>query len=203
MDIQKPANFGQQIQTLAKSDNNKTEPFGQTVSDMAHAKNTEKATESVAAIAKKQFNAAIMQSAVNLSASDSPQALVLKTALEGINEALKETLGDNAIQNAYDSGLDVSPEATAERIVSLSTGFFSAYQQQHPELDADTALNSFIDVISGGIDQGFSEARDILGGLKVLEGDIATNIDTTYNLVQTKLQSFIDSSSTTSGADEK
>ncbi|WP_292746763.1 DUF5610 domain-containing protein, partial [Methylophaga sp. UBA3191] len=40
--------------------------------------------------------------------------------------------------------------------------------------------------------QGFKEARDILGGLKVLEGDIAGNIDKTYDLVQQGLQSFVE-----------
>jgi len=191
MDIQKQANFGQQIQTLAKADS-KTEPFGKTVSDMAHSKNSGKPTESAAVTAKKQLNAAILQSAVNVSAADSPQALVLKTALEGINDALRESMGDNAIQNSYDAGLDVSPDATAERIVSLSTAFFESYQQQHPELETDEALSSFMEIIGGGIEQGFDEAKDILSGLSVLEGDIAANIDSTYDLVQTKLQAFID-----------
>ena len=48
------------------------------------------------------------------------------------------------------------------------------------------------EVIGGGIDQWFKEARDILGGLKVLEGDIAGNIDKTYDLVQQGLQSFVE-----------
>jgi hypothetical protein len=116
---------------------------------------------------------------------------VLKTAIEGINEVLKETLGDNPIQNAYESGLDVSPEATAERIVSLSTAFFGAYQEANPELNQEDALNQFVDVIRGGIDQGFAEAREILEGLNVLEGDIATNIDLTYDLVQQGLDNFL------------
>lgn len=177
--------FGQQVQELAKSDDKKAnEPFGQIVSDLAHAKN----------VAKKELNAAILESAINVSASSgSPQALVLKAALEGINEALQATMGENAIQNTYDSGLDVSPEATAERIVSLSTAFFSSYQEQHPELSQEEALTKFTDLISGGIDTGFSEAREILDGLNVLEGDIATNIDKTYDLVQEKLNAFLES----------
>ncbi|MBT5370276.1 MAG: DUF5610 domain-containing protein, partial [Gammaproteobacteria bacterium] len=48
-------------------------------------------------------------------------------------------------------------------------------------------------IIGGGIDQGFAEAREILDGLSVLEGDIATNIDATYDLVQEGLQAFIES----------
>ena len=60
-----------------------------------------------------------------------------------------------------------------------------------PELAEDEALTKFTDIIRGGIDTGFGQARDILSGLKVLEGDIATNIDKTYDLVQQGLASFI------------
>jgi len=80
---------------------------------------------------------------------------VLKTAIEGINGALQETLGDNAIQKAYDSGLDVSLEATAEGIVSLSTAFFGAYQDANPKLSQQDVLTAFVNVIRAGIDQGF------------------------------------------------
>jgi len=174
--------FGQQVQQLAKSDDkNVTAPFGQTVSALAHEKN--------------QLNAAILQSNadVSLSTGNESLSLLYKTAIDGINDALKETLGDNAIQEAYDSGLDVSPEATAERIISQSTAFFDAYQQQNPELSLEEAVVQFTDIISGGIDQGFGEARDILDGLQVLNGDIASNIDKTYQLVQDGLTSFVES----------
>ena len=187
--------FSQDVRALAKADDKKENgPMGQKVSEMAHAKNAEKVPESASAMAKKQLNAAILQSAVDvsLSAGNEPMSLVLKTALEGINEALKETMGDNAIQEAYDSGLDVSSEATAGRIVSLSTAFFGKYHEMHPEMNQDEALTSFTDIISGGIDKGFGEARDILSALNVLDGDIADNIDKTYALVQDGLKSFVE-----------
>jgi len=181
MDIQ----FSQSVKELAKADNKKENgPIGLEVSELAKVKDT----------AKKTLNSAILESAINVnSASGSPQALVLKAALEGINDALRASMGENAIQNAYDSGLDVSPDATADRIVSLSTAFFGSYQEQHPELSQQEALTKFTDLISGGIDTGFSEAREILSGLNVLEGDIASNIDSTYDLVQEKLAAFIES----------
>ncbi|MBE0438709.1 MAG: DUF5610 domain-containing protein [Gammaproteobacteria bacterium] len=178
MDIQA---FGQKISQLAQSEDKKVDgPFGQTVSDLAHQ--------------KKQLNAAILQSNANVSLSTGNESLALlyKTAIEGINQALQDTMGDNAIQATYDAGIDVSPEATADRIVSQSTAFFSAYSKQHPELNLDDALVKFTDLIKGGIDKGFSEARAILDGLQVLEGDIASNIDKTYELVQTGLVAFIE-----------
>ena len=45
-------------------------------------------------------------------------------------------------------------------------------------------------VIGGGIEQGFAEAREILDGLGVLQGDIANNIEQTYQRVQEGLQAF-------------
>jgi hypothetical protein len=184
--------FSQAVQTLAKSDTKQaySGPLGQQVSELADAKNAEKTPESSSITAKKQFNEAILQSAVDVSVSSKFLSLTFKTAIEGINDALKETLGDNAIQNAYDSGLKISPEATAERIVSLSTAFFGSYQKQHPELSQQEALTKFTVLISSGINTGFGEARDILSSLQVLSGDIANNIDLTYDLVQQKLTYF-------------
>jgi len=179
------ANFGSNISQLAQTTDKRAEPFGQMVSEMAHDKKISP---------DASLDAAIVSTNLSLKTGDGDQSLnlVLKTAIEGINAELEPTLGAGAIQAAVDNGLDVSPEATAERIVTLSTAFFPAYLDANPELDFDTALNQFVDVISGGIDQGFAEAREILDGLQVLNGDIASNIDTTYELVQDKLAAFVE-----------
>ncbi len=141
--------------------------------------------------AKSQFNAAIVQASltVSLNSSNEPLSLVLKTALTGINEELKGDYGDNAIQNA--ASQDNSPEGTAGRIVSLSTAFYDAFKQQHPGEDEGEVLNKFIDTLQKGVDRGFKEARGILDGLKVLNGDIATNIDKTYDLVKQGFADFV------------
>lgn len=143
---------------------------------------------------KMEFQRTILQASMNttISAGDNSMALLLKSAIENINEALEPYMGENAIEKGVESGIDVSPEATADRIVSLTTAFFPAYQEQHPEMSQEDALNSFIDIIGGGIEQGFNEARDILGSLNVLEGSIAENIDKTFELVQQGLQKFIE-----------
>ncbi len=145
---------------------------------------------SPAAKARQQLNAAILQSSltVSLSAENAPLALVFKTALTGINEALQADFGPDAIAKA--SGQDNTPEGTASRIVSLSTAFYDAFKQQHPGEDQDAVLNKFLDTVRSGADTGFKEARDILGGLKVLGGDVAANIDKTYALVQKGYDDF-------------
>lgn len=138
--------------------------------------------------ANSQLNQSIIQAQLNLTSQNDPLALVLKSAITGINEALAPTLGPDALQNA--ASQDNSPEATAGRIVSLSTAFFSAFKEQNPELGEDEAAAKFLDTIKGGIEQGFKEARDILGSLQVLNGDVASNIDKTYDLVQQGLNQF-------------
>ncbi len=188
--------FNQDVRTLAKAEDKKENgPMGQQVSDLAHEKKTEKVQEPAYLTQKKQLNAAIIESTLEFSNSigDKPLSLLLKTALQGINEALKAGGVENTVEDAYDSGIDFSPEATAERIVSFSTQFFGSYKEQHPEMGEEELLTSFVDIISGGIDQGFGEAKEVLEGLKVLDGDISINIDKTYELIQEGLQSFVDS----------
>ncbi|OMH39564.1 DUF5610 domain-containing protein [Motiliproteus sp. MSK22-1] len=141
---------------------------------------------------QKQQNVAILEAhrTLSLSAKNQPLSLVYQAAIDAINETLAPELGEQAIERAHEEGLDVSPQATADRILSLTTGMFSRFQQHRPELAEPEQVERFLQLISSGIDQGFAEAKDILDGLGVLEGDIASNIDKTYELVQQGLQEF-------------
>jgi hypothetical protein len=143
---------------------------------------------------KKEQNSAIVRSQmeVSLKVGDEPMALLYKTALNAINEALDPTQETKPIQTAYDNQVDVSPEATATRIVSLATGFFSAFQEQNPDMLPEESLDNFMSIIGSGIEAGFKDARDILENLSVLDGEIATDIDSTYDLVQEGLKDFVD-----------
>ncbi len=143
----------------------------------------------VQAKAQAELNVSIVQASLNvsLSSQNDPLALVYKSAITSLNETLKSQFGEDAIQNAVSQ--DNTPAGTAGRIVSLSTAFYGAYKQQHPGVDDATSLNNFLDTIKGGVERGFKEARDILKGLSVLGGDIASNIDKTFELVQ---QGFAD-----------
>jgi len=141
---------------------------------------------------KKEQNTAIVQAQmeVSIKMGNEPMALLYKTTLDAINEVLDPTLATKPIQTAYDNQVDVSPEATAERIVSFSTGFYHAFLEQNADITPEESLGKFMDVISGGIEQGFKDARDILESLSVLEGNIETDIDNTYDLVQEGLSYF-------------
>lgn len=152
--------------------------------------------------AKLQLNVSILKesASISINAENDPLALVYKSAITSINEQLEADFGPDAIQSAM--GQDNSPEATAGRIVSLSTAFFGAFQQQHSELEGDEALTRFMDTIRGGIEKGFKEARDILQGLQVLNGDISGNVDKTYELVMKGLDEFVANQGRKSSTDE-
>lgn len=197
--------FSQDVRSLAKADDKKESgAMGQLVSELAHNKKAEALQEPASVTNKKRLNASILEATLKYegTVANQPQALLLKTALEGINEALKELGIEKTVEQSADEGIDVSPEATAERIVSFSTNFFPLYLEQHPEMDEQQALTKFIDVISGGIDQGFSEAKEVLTGLNVLEGDVASNIDKTYEFVQQGLTDFMEKYNSEKTTDE-
>lgn len=127
---------------------------------------------------------------VSIKAGDESQTLLFKSAISRINELLAPEFGDNALQAAA-ANQDNSAQATADRIVSLSTGFYAAYAGQRQGEDAEKVLNDFVGVIRSGFEQGFNEAKDILKGLKVLEGDIASGIQNTWDLVQKGYDEFL------------
>ena len=139
--------------------------------------------------AKTQFNASIVTASfdVAISSGNESLALLYKSAINSINVVLKQERGDNAIQNAF--GQDNTPEGTAGRIVSISTGFYEAFKRQHPGENEADVLSNFMSTIKRGFEQGYKEAADILQGLGVLSGDIKSGIEKTYELV---LQGYAD-----------
>jgi hypothetical protein len=144
-----------------------------------------------AAAAKAQMNAGILQAsvAVSLQAGNQSQALLFRNAIDHINELLAPEFGPDAI--AAQAGEDHSPEATAARIVSLSTGFFEAYAEQHPDQEVGEAAKNFIDLIRGGFEKGFAEAKGILQGLQIFGGDVESGVMKTYELVQKGYDDFL------------
>lgn len=177
MDITQP--FGQNIQALAKTKES-GEAFGKTVSELAHTRN--------------ELRKGIIEASaeVSLSSGNQPLAVLYKTALENINEAIEAETGQaNAIDTAIALDIDTSPEATADRIVAQATSFYGAFRELNSSLSETEAQSAFIDIIRAGVETGFSEAKNLLAGLNVLEGDVAADIDTTYTLVQNGLDDFL------------
>lgn len=199
----KTESVGQGINPGTTHPKNKPEAIEPHASETGQANRQADATKTGMEASRQALNASILKTSmeVSLSAGNNSMSLLFKSAIEHLNQALAPEFGDDAIQKAADSGMDFSPQATADRIVSMSTAFFGKYAEQHPEKDQETALKDFTQLIGGGIDKGFAEARQVLDGLKVLEGDIAANIDKTYELVQSGLKTFVENYTSSGKAD--
>ncbi|UJF22869.1 DUF5610 domain-containing protein [Shewanella sp. OMA3-2] len=150
------------------------------------------ASMSVSQITKRLMNGQILaaQEKVTLSSGDQSLALLYRSAIDAIDAELDLVLGENKPSKSMEVEVDYSPTATADRIVQFATGFFGLYQQQNPDADFEGQLNSFMDKISKAIDDGFGQAKSILSGLKVLQGDIAAGVDSTYEHIQSGLAKF-------------
>jgi len=108
-------------------------------------------------------------------------------AVEG--EAQTNLISEEALKEQ--GGMEYwTPENTAKRIVEGATAFMNGFQTAHPELEGESLINHFMDVVGGGLAQGFDEAKGILGDLDVLKGDIADNVESTFTLVQEGMQNF-------------
>jgi hypothetical protein len=145
-----------------------------------------------AAETRHQLNVQILEESakVSLAAGDTPMSLVFRSAIDRINELLAPELGADALQNAA-AQQDNSAEATAERILSLSTAFYDSYARQHPDEDPEVTARNFVDLIRGGFEKGFGEARDILEGLGVFKDEVKTGVMKTWELVQQGYDDFL------------
>lgn len=136
------------------------------------------------------------------SAENQSLKLTYQAAIEKLNEVLMAEMpqaenGETAPTPISEETLKAqggmeywTPENTAKRIVEGATAFLAGFQNTHPELEGEALMDKFLEVVGGGLTQGFDEAKNLLGDLDVLKGDIADNIEKTYQLVQDGLQNF-------------
>lgn len=165
--------------------------------DAKDIESTKKSAQSQERTMRADLNQKILQSSltVSIQSGEKSQELLFRSAIDKLNELLAPDLGENAIQNAA-ANQDNSPEATAGRIVSISTGMFELYAKQHPDEDKDQLAAKFVDLIRGGFEKGFKEASDVLQGLGVLNGDVQSGIQKTYELVQKGFNDFLEKQQT-------
>ena len=102
-----------------------------------------------------------------------------------------EKYGDEAAELIkFDSNLDTSPRATAERIFTFATGFYQKYAEQHSDEDAEEVLSRFMTTIRNAVNQGFQEAQEILAGLSSFTPEIEDVAKETYQQLQGMLDRF-------------
>ncbi|MDR2690208.1 MAG: DUF5610 domain-containing protein [Azoarcus sp.] len=142
--------------------------------------------------ARQQVNVQILEASAktSLSAGSQSQALVFRSAIDRINELLAPEFGSDALQG-FAASQDNSAEATAQRILDISTGFYEGYARQHPGEDPEELARKFVDLVRGGFEKGFGEARKILEGLNVFSGDVKDGVMKTYDLVHKGYDDFL------------
>jgi len=86
--------------------------------------------------------------------------------------------------------IDLSAEATANRIVDFALNFFDNFRANNKEM-GDDARQAFIDLIGPAIKQGIDEARGILSALQALTPGADNKIDAISALIQERLDAFL------------
>lgn len=155
-------------------------PANSTVLDEAH-KTAASSSQGQQNLRNGQILEASLQ--VSIQVGNDGLALLYRTAIDEINQMLEPELGPDALQNAAPQ--DHSAEATAGRIVSMSTAMFDAYAARYPDKALEEVAKDFVTLIRSGFEQGFKEAEDILNSLGVLGkgGPVSTGLALTYELV--------------------
>lgn len=119
-----------------------------------------------------------------------PKALTLsaKEILAKLNELLKGSL-PGGIESLKPE--EVTPEKTAERIVSGIAGMFGAYAKSNKDMDPEELISSFMAAARKGVEQGYGEAFSTLEGLGAFEfGGVKEGVEKTKILIEEKLKAF-------------
>ena len=107
---------------------------------------------------------------------------------EKLSAAFKTEAADESRTTAFsETTTDLSPDATADRIVSFALGLHDAFSRQNADLGEAELMARFEAEVRRGIESGFDHARGTLGDLDLLQDDVARNVDTTYAAVQQRL----------------
>lgn len=173
--------------------------------DPTHQKTTQQntvATQLEAAKVKvsQEMNASMVSHLFggdNQQSAENGLKMTYQAAIDKLNERFQETFGDKfeemkiSQDNLDKHGIEHwNPQNTAQRIVSGATQFLDGFKAIHPELEGDALMEKYMEVVGGGLQQGFSEAQGILGDLEVFDGLVADKFNSTVNLVERGMENF-------------
>ena len=114
--------------------------------------------------------------------SDFHPARARKLLNDKIIASLNSVLEADGIQPLDSSRAeDFTPEKVANRILDFIDSAMGLAKLNGAD---DAELEHMLQEAKRGVDMGFDQAKEILDGFGVLEGKIAEDIDTTYNLIQ-------------------
>ena len=111
---------------------------------------------------------------------------------ERLNAAFSAAGMDTTVESLLQSGMDFSPGATAQRIVSFSLSFFGVFQQNHADSEEPAQVFDFAAMIKGAVEDGFASAQDILAGLGEIAPEVLAGIDETFELAMRAIDDFVE-----------
>ncbi len=109
-----------------------------------------------------------------------------------INKQLEEAFGEFYHDNDDLEELDLSPEATAERIFEISKGRFESWRDQNPEMSEEELIDSFDEAVRAAIDQGYERAVDIFSGVEIDDAVLESAVETVSILHKLLNEHFVD-----------
>lgn len=128
------------------------------------------------------------------------QKVLRDSLVDRLDAAIQEAGLDLNAEDLLTSGLDMSPEATAKRIVDFSTSFYSAFKDNHKlaggldakeaQTQAKSRLDSFMSLITGAVKEGFAGAQSILSRIGPMSQEVQGGIDKTFELAMKGLDEF-------------
>ena len=125
------------------------------------------------------FNSSELNRALGLTADE----IVAK-----LNEQLKGVL-PNGLASVKPE--DATPEATADRIVKAITGLFDVFSKSQSGDDDGKKLEEFMKQARAGVEQGYSEAYELLQGLGAFQFEgVEDGVKQTKALIEKKLAEF-------------
>jgi len=105
-----------------------------------------------------------------------------------LNEILKEKLPEGIESLKAE---ELTPEATAQRIVQSLTAIFSAFESESSDLGTSAKISEFFKLAREGIAKGLSQAKGILKDLGAFEFEgVENSIKETELLIDKKLSMF-------------
>ena len=116
---------------------------------------------------------------------------ILKDSLiDKINQVFEEAGMDVTVEEMEDLGEEMTPEATAGRIVAFATSFLESFKANHVEEAPTARIEGFIALIRDAISDGFARARDFLEGITKLSETVDESINKTFEITNTLLDEF-------------
>ncbi len=149
---------------------------------MAKTKNEVNATEASQPVKGVQIDQVHIQDGISAQ-------FITHTLMTKIGSKIEAMLDKAGIDPEDYAGVDMSAEATSDRIVSFSTAFFGLYRQQHEEMSDEEAITGFENLVRTAVDDGAREALQMLATFD-LEQEAKPLAQQTMDLVHTKLDDF-------------